>query len=122
MGSKTTAALVGMLCGWAVACSPSEVAPPVAADASPPPAAGEVESGTGEVSGLTLPENGALFTIGGEEWEVVATTVTLPTEGVQQDTQIVDVQIQARRAGAERIEYLGETEEQRRSPDPAQDR
>jgi hypothetical protein len=80
-------------------------------DASPPPAAGERDTGTGDVAGLTLPARGDRFTIGEEQWEVVAATVTLPSEGVQVDTQIIDVTIQAKRAAAEPIEYLGQDEE-----------
>jgi hypothetical protein len=96
-------------------CSPAETGSTVS-DA-PPPAAGEADSGRGDVAGLTLPRQGERFTIGEEQWEVVAATVSLPSEGVQQDTQIVDVTIQARRAGAEPIEYLGQDE--RREPDAA---
>jgi hypothetical protein len=103
--------LVAALAG----CSPAETGP--TRSEAPPPPAGEVDSGTGDVAGLTLPRQGDRFTIGQEQWEVVAATVTLPSEGVQQDTQIVDVTIQARRAGADPIQYLGQDE--RRQPDAA---
>jgi hypothetical protein len=61
-----------------------------------------------DVSGLTLPRQGESFRIGDELWQVDAVTVSLPTHGVQEDTQVIDVTIQARRAGAAAPEYLGD--------------
>jgi hypothetical protein len=60
------------------------------------------------VSGLRLPVAGEVFSIGDERWKVEAISIAFPKEPVQEDTQILDVTVQARRLGAAAPEYLGQ--------------
>jgi hypothetical protein len=85
-------------------CAPAERSAEAPAPA-PPPAAVEADRA---VAGLRLPVAGEVFTIGDEQWTVEATSIAFPTESVQQDTQIIDVTVQARRLAAAPLEYLGQ--------------
>jgi hypothetical protein len=74
--------------------------------AEPGPSANAEEARA--VSGLRLPVEGEIFSIGDEQWKVEATTLAFPTDHVQEDTQLIDVTVQARRVTTAPVEYLGQ--------------
>jgi hypothetical protein len=108
--------LLGFAALLAAGCAEERAGGPAGVPPAATPAAGAAAPAV--VSGLTLPLQGERFRIGDEMWIVEAATVELATHGVQEDTQIVDVTIQARRAGAEPPEYLGEDPAPSQPPAP----